>query len=84
MEPPVTKVNDCPLAFIVVSYILDFVIVLDVSLDINCVYMYFMISVNSLFIENVCMANLFYRIKVIRNNNNNDNNNNNNENNNNN
>ena len=78
MEPPVRKINDCPLAFIVVSYILDFVIVLDVSLGINCVYMYFMISVNSLFIEKVCMANLFYRIKVIRNNNNNNNDNNNN------
>ena len=77
MEPPVRNVNDCPLAFIVVSYILDFVIVLDVSLGINCVYMYFMISVNSLFIEKVCMANLFYRIKVIRNNNNNNDNNNN-------
>ena len=78
MEPPVRKVNDCPLAFIVVSYILDFVIVLDVSLGINCVYMYFMISVNSLFIGKVCMANLFYRIKVIRNSNNNNNDNNNN------
>ena len=33
------------------SSILDFVVVLAASLDINCLHMYFMIGVNSLFIE---------------------------------
>ena len=36
--------------------ILDFVVVLAASLDINCLYMYFMIGVNSLFIEFVNMT----------------------------
>ena len=48
----VTKVNGCPLYFVV----LDFVVVLADSLDVNCLYMYFMIGVNSLFIEFVNMT----------------------------
>ena len=52
----VTKVNDCPLYFVAESSILDFVVVLAVCLDINCLYMYFMIGVNSLFIEFVNMT----------------------------
>ena len=52
----VTKVNGCPLYFVADSSVLDFVVVLDASLVINCLYMYFMIGVNSLFIEFVNMT----------------------------
>ena len=52
----VKKANNYPLYFLVESSILDFVVVPASSLDINCVYMYFMISVNSLFIEFVNMT----------------------------
>ena len=38
------------------SSILDFVVVLAASLDINCLYMYFVIGVNSLFIGFVNMT----------------------------
>ena len=52
----VMKVNSCPLYFVADSSVLDFVVVLAASLDINCLYMYFMIGVNSLFIEFVNMT----------------------------
>ena len=52
----VKKANNYPLYFLVESSILDFVVVPASSLDINCLYMYFMISVNSLFIEFVNMT----------------------------
>ena len=52
----VKKVNDCPLHFFAESSIIDFVVVLAASLDINCLYMYFIIGVNSLFIEFVNMT----------------------------
>ena len=52
----VTKVNGCHLYFFAESTVLDFVVVLAASLDINCLYMYFMIGVNSLFIEFVNMT----------------------------
>ena len=52
----VKKVNDCPLYFVAESSILDFVVTLAAYLDINCFYMYFMIGVNSLFIEFVNMT----------------------------
>ena len=44
----VKKVNDYPLYFIAESSILNFVVVLAASLDINCLYIHFMIGVNSL------------------------------------
>ena len=50
------KVNDCPLHFFAESSIIDFVVVLAASLDINCLYMYCMIGANSLFIEFVNMT----------------------------
>ena len=50
-----TKVKGCPLYFVADSSVLDFIVVLAASLDINCLYMYFMIGVNSLFIEFVNM-----------------------------
>ena len=52
----VTKVKGCPLYFVAESSILDFVIVLAAFMDINCLYMYFMIAVNSLFTEFVNMT----------------------------
>ena len=52
----VKKVNDKRLHFVAESSILDFVVILAASLDINCLYMYFMIGVNSLFIEFVNMT----------------------------
>ena len=52
----VTKINGCPLYFVAGSSVLDFVVVLADSLDVNCLYMYFMIGVNSLFIEFVNMT----------------------------
>ena len=52
----VAKLNGCPLYFIVGSSVLGFVVVLAVSLDFSCLYMYFMIGVNSLFIEFVSMT----------------------------
>ena len=51
-----TKVNDSPLSFVAESFILDFVVVLDVPLDINFVYVYFLIGVNGRFIKFVNMA----------------------------
>ena len=51
----VTKVNGYPLYFVADSSVLDFVVVLADSLAINCLYMYFMIGVNSPFIEFVSM-----------------------------
>ena len=42
----VTKVNDSQLSFVAESSILDFAVVLDASLDINGVYMYFMVGRN--------------------------------------
>ena len=50
-----TKVNSS-LVFFVESSILDFVVVLDASLDMKCVYTYFLNSVNSLFIKIVNMT----------------------------
>ena len=44
----VKKVNDYPLYFIAESSILNFVVVLAASLDINCLYIHFMIGANSL------------------------------------
>ena len=52
----VTKINSCLLYFVAGSSVLDFVVVLAASLDINCLYMYFMIGVKSLFIEFVNMT----------------------------
>ena len=51
-----TKVKFCPFYFVSGNSVLDFVVVLAASLDINCLYMYFMIGVNSLFIEFVNMT----------------------------
>ena len=51
----VTKVNGCSFYFVADSSVLDLVVVLAASLDINCLYMFFMIGVNSLFIEFVNM-----------------------------
>ena len=54
VEFSVTKINDAPLSSVTQSSILDFAVVLDP--DINCVYMHFMIGVNSLFIKFVNMT----------------------------
>ena len=51
-----TKVNDSLLFFVAESSILYFVVDLDVPLDVNCAYMYFLIDVNSLFIKFVNMT----------------------------
>ena len=56
MELSVMKVNDYLLHFVAESSILNFVVVLAASLDISCLYMYFMIGVNSLFMEFVNMT----------------------------
>ena len=52
----VTKVNGCPLYFVAGSSVLDFVVVLADSLDVNFLYMYFIIGVNSIFVEIVNMT----------------------------
>ena len=56
----VRKANGSPLYFVAESSILDFVVVLDASLDIDFVYMYFMIGANSLVIEfvNIIFVNV--------------------------
>ena len=51
----VTKINSCLLC----SSVLDFVVVLAASLDIDCLYTYFIIGVNCLFIE---FVNMTYKI----------------------
>ena len=55
----VTKIDSCLLYFVAGSSVLDFVVVLAASLDIDCLYMYFIIGVNSLFIE---FVNMTYKI----------------------
>ena len=52
----VTQINGCPLYFVAGSSVLDFAVVLATSLAINCLYVYFMIGVNSLLIEFVNMT----------------------------
>ena len=54
----VKRVNNFPLCFVAESSILDLVVVLDASLEINCVYIYkdFMKGVNSLYIKFVNMT----------------------------
>ena len=85
MGPSVTKVNDFLLSFVADSF--DLVVVLDATLDINCVYMYFVILC-SLFIKflcknRICKYDLGKLILLQNKSNNNSSNNNNNNNNNN-